>query len=782
MAATGYTPIQLYRTSTAAATPSAGNLADGELAINLTDEKLYFKNASGVVKMLASVAGATGTVSSVALSGGTTGLTTSGGPITTSGTITLAGTLGVANGGTGATSLASGYLLKGNGTSAVSASVVYDDGTNVGIGTSSPGAKLDVVGTSAVSGTSYFGDNMLLSRTNTAGSISGITITNGGTTGAYAGININSGTVSTQLFNDAAGNAVVAGAILRTTSNHPIVFGTNATERMRLDASGNLGIGTSSPTQKLHVIGNTLVPINNSYYCYTSDYGIGTPDGSGLQVFASNGDVLRFGHRTGGTTFTENMRIASNGNVGIGTSSPSAKLHVVGDTYVQSGTIFTDVITSYGGTSLTLNGGSTLIALTSGTERMRLDASGNLGLGVTPSAWSGVTALQMASSSAIAFNNQYGEIESNAYYNGGYKYIGTGLAAKYAQSAGVHQWYTAPSGTAGNAISFTQAMTLDASGRLLVGTTTGVGSDFTSIRFNSGGSYPQGLNMVDSNASANGTVFQVFRKSDDTYLGSIKRNGTDNAILVNGNSYLALGSGDTERARIDSSGNFGIGTSSPGALLHLNTAGSGDQPRLRFTNGTTGTGATDGCFVGMSNSTQLDVWNFEAAEVRFGTGNQERARIDSSGNLLVGTTTSGPYTARFAVKYAGATVWSVGPTDTTDSFYVASSVSTGVYLTAAGTSWTSNSDERIKDIIEPISDAAAKVSSLRAVIGKFKSDEDGTRRSFLIAQDVQAVLPEAVSVKDDEMGTLGLQYSEVIPLLVAAINELTARVAQLEGN
>ena len=53
MAQTGYTPIQLYRTTTAAATPSAVNLADGELAINTTDEKLYFKNAGGSVKLLA---------------------------------------------------------------------------------------------------------------------------------------------------------------------------------------------------------------------------------------------------------------------------------------------------------------------------------------------------------------------------------------------------------------------------------------------------------------------------------------------------------------------------------------------------------------------------------------------------------------------------------------------------------------------------------------------------------------------------------------------------------
>jgi hypothetical protein len=62
MAATGFTPIQLYRTSTAAAAPTAGNLADGELAINTLDEKLYFKNSAGTVKLLASTAGSSGDV------------------------------------------------------------------------------------------------------------------------------------------------------------------------------------------------------------------------------------------------------------------------------------------------------------------------------------------------------------------------------------------------------------------------------------------------------------------------------------------------------------------------------------------------------------------------------------------------------------------------------------------------------------------------------------------------------------------------------------------------
>jgi hypothetical protein len=105
----------------------------------------------------------------------------------------------------------------------------------------------------------------------------------------------------------------------------------------------------------------------------------------------------------------------------------------------------------------------------------------------------------------------------------------------------------------------------------------------------------------------------------------------------------------------------------------------------------------------------------------------------------------------------------------------------GVFLNTNATSWSAISDERTKDIIEPIADATNKVSSLRAVIGKYKTDQDGIRRSFLIAQDVQAVLPEAVVAQQDKIGTLSLAYTDVIPLLVAAIQELNAKVTALEA-
>jgi hypothetical protein len=130
MAATGFTPISLYYSSTASAVPVNTNLANGELALNTADMKLYAKNSSGVVTLLASNASTGATVSSVAVSGGSTGLTTSGGPITSSGTITLAGTLAIANGGTGQTTSTLAFNALAPSQSSNSGKYLTTDGTN----------------------------------------------------------------------------------------------------------------------------------------------------------------------------------------------------------------------------------------------------------------------------------------------------------------------------------------------------------------------------------------------------------------------------------------------------------------------------------------------------------------------------------------------------------------------------------------------------------------------------------------------------------------------------
>jgi hypothetical protein len=114
------------------------------------------------------------------------------------------------------------------------------------------------------------------------------------------------------------------------------------------------------------------------------------------------------------------------------------------------------------------------------TERMRLDASGNLGLGVTPSAWGSIFKVLQVGAGASYVGGRTDSVAgrqvwlgTNSYYNGTNWIYGVSQpAAQYYQNDGSHIWNTAVSGTAGNTISFTQAMTLDASGNLLVGTTT----------------------------------------------------------------------------------------------------------------------------------------------------------------------------------------------------------------------------------------------------------------------------------------------------------------------
>lgn len=104
MAQSGYTPISLYYTTTALAAPTAGNLVNGELAINITDGKIYYKDNAGVVKLF----GSSGDVSSISF--GTTGLT----PATaTGGAVTVAGTLATTNGGTGLATVGSNGQVLG---------------------------------------------------------------------------------------------------------------------------------------------------------------------------------------------------------------------------------------------------------------------------------------------------------------------------------------------------------------------------------------------------------------------------------------------------------------------------------------------------------------------------------------------------------------------------------------------------------------------------------------------------------------------------------------------
>ena len=186
-----------------------------------------------------------------------------------------------------------------------------------------------------------------------------------------------------------------------------------------------------------------------------------------------------------------------------------------------------------------------------GAEVARFDSSGNFGLGVTPSAWaSGYKALEFGNSATqtgALFSNGVNDswFVSNAYFNGtNWIYKATGNATGFEQVAGSHKWYTAPSGTAGNAISFTQAMTLDSSGNLLVGTTSalpsvgkiqvgnGTGRAFVTAG-SSGDVSTEALRIgkFDNNSTTSQLFVRFTINNDGAGSGQINANGASSAAF-----------------------------------------------------------------------------------------------------------------------------------------------------------------------------------------------------------------------------------------------------------
>jgi hypothetical protein len=209
-------------------------------------------------------------------------------------------------------------------------------------------------------------------------------------------------------------------------------LGASNAEQMRLTSTG-LGIGTSSPAYKLDM---TVTAANNAgMRIYNSTAGTG--NGCGISFSVANG---------------------------FSSTNQHAAIQALSE---ASGNTLTSLAFYTSGGS---NSGNA-------TERMRLDSSGNLGLGVTPSAWAGVLSSFDLNGNGSVFGGltlaTAGiNVASNTYYSSGFKYKVSGQAAtNYLQQAGQHQFFTAPSGTAGNAISFTQAATLTAAGVFLVGKT-----------------------------------------------------------------------------------------------------------------------------------------------------------------------------------------------------------------------------------------------------------------------------------------------------------------------
>jgi hypothetical protein len=323
---------------------------------------------------------------------------------------------------------------------------------------------------------------------------------------------INGGTIDGAVI---GGSSAAAGSFTSLSTSGAVVFndaGADVDFRVEGDTDANLlfvdastdrvGIGTSTPTSKLEV--------------YT---GTGAFNAVQAQFNASNTPIVFACNNSNGDAYLGHNTVQVSGTDGqtYAVTNAAAKIRMNGGNFqfniAPSGTAGNPI---------------------SFTQAMTLDSSGNLGLGVTPSA-TDLPHFQLQDNGFITASASL-FVSNNARYSGGaFKYVASSLTTyQYVMNSGGHQWLTAPSGTAGDAITFTQAMTLDASGNLLVGK--------TATAFSTAGTvlYPNGT----ADFIANGDVaIDINRLVDDGSLIRFYQAGTTVGSIgtTGGELYIDFG-------------------------------------------------------------------------------------------------------------------------------------------------------------------------------------------------------------------------------------------------
>jgi hypothetical protein len=447
------------------------------------------------------------------------------------------------------------------------ANFFWDDTNNrFGIGTATPSFSLDVV---------KAGANAIRAYNSDSGSVDAYFIAQNTTTAALFGTNN-------------------VGPYLYTASALDMQFYTSAIERMRIFSDGNILIGSSltNAGYKLDVSGTGrftgaltgtsasfssvvlaggATNIDSSLAVQVSSAGTGTQKWIGINKNNSYGLIIGYNEIAGGLSgvgayirqiTSDPMFFVVSNSITALTLAPTGAATFAGSVTALNyyGTDNANLIaenTNTNGTVLTLNSKGTvgIIKLqTNSTDRLTLSASGNLGLGVTPSAWdSGQKVYQSGLGSFYGLADGGATIlVNNGYYNSGWKYSSNGSAANYQIVQNAHQWLTAPSGTAGNAISFTQAMTLGANGALTINS-----SYFVPLVINT--TYGQGGLEFQLAGTGFGGVGSANNFTSDAGILA-----TDIGMGTNGSStnriVFATGAGYSTRMIIGSGGNVLVGT------------------------------------------------------------------------------------------------------------------------------------------------------------------------------------------------------------------------------
>ena len=274
---------------------------------------------------------------------------------------------------------------------------------------------------------------------------------------------------------------------------------------------------------------------------------------------------------------------------------------------------------------------------------------------------------------------------------------------------------------------------------------------------------------------------------------------TSNYGLINSSLPISFQVSDTERARIDASGNLLAGTTTTIDGSRITSVASGTVSL-----GLNGSGGA-GMIVRHPAANQVDFTTTAASSFfTFSTNTTERARIDASGNVLVGTTGAQPAAAplpgNIVSVFSGSSkhglniTTSTGGTSTLVHFgYSAYGTLGSITTNATTTSYNTSSDYRLKENVVPLAGAADRLMQIPVCRFNFIADPDNTVDGFL-AHEVQAFVPECVTGQKDEVDDegnpkyQGIDQSKLVPLLAAALQEalteiqdLKARVATLEG-